>query len=294
MTHRNAVALMILCCFLWSIAGIGTRQLESAQSFEVSFWRSTFAALSLLIALSVMRRRALWVTLRTAGLPLWFSGCCWAIMYTSYMVAMTKTTVANVLITLAVSPLLTALFAQIFLKHALPLRTWIAIVIAGGGITWMFWEEAALGISLTGTLIAMGVPLASSANLTLLQYLAARRHREEKPIDMLPAILIGATLSALVTFPFSWPFEATLFDRSLLGTLGLVQLAIPCLLMVRLTRELPAAELSLINLLEVLFGITWVWLFANEVPSTATLTGGMLVLGALIFNNLMKFKKPAE
>ena len=72
-------------------------------------------------------------------------------------------------------------------------------------------------------------------------------------------------------------------DRGLLGT---VQLAIPCLLVVRLSRELPATELALLALLEVIFGVLLAWLGANEIPSDSTLAGGALVLAALAANHL--------
>ena len=67
MTHRRAVALMILATLMWSIAGVVTRHLEAARGFEMTFWRSVFTALSLVLALSVMRGAALWHGLARAG-----------------------------------------------------------------------------------------------------------------------------------------------------------------------------------------------------------------------------------
>jgi drug/metabolite transporter (DMT)-like permease len=104
---------------------------------------------------------------------------------------------------------------------------------------------------------------------------------------MLPAILVGALVSACLTLPFAWPLQASLHDIALLALLGVVQLAIPCLLVVRLSRELPAAEIALLGLLEVLFGVLWAWLGAGERPPPATLAGGSLVIAALIFNEAL-------
>ncbi len=105
--------------------------------------------------------------------------------------------------------------------------------------------------------------------------------------DMFQAILIGAILSALATLPFALPFQASTHDPGLLALLGTFQLAIPCLLVVRLTRELPAPEISLPGQFEVIFGVTWAWLWAGEELSSNTLSGGLLVLGALIINELL-------
>ena len=106
--------------------------------------------------------------------------------------------------------------------------------------------------------------------------------------DMLQAVLLGAILSALVTLPVAWPFNASGHDLGLLALLGVFQLAVPCLLVVRLSRELPAPEISLLAQLEVVFGVTWAWLWAGEHLSANTLMGGSLVLGALIANELAR------
>jgi drug/metabolite transporter (DMT)-like permease len=287
MTHRRAVALMILATLMWSIAGVVTRHLEAARGFEMTFWRSVFTALSLTLALSVMRGAALWRGLAHAGWPLWVSGACWAVMYIAFMIALSLTTVANVLVTLAVGPLITALFARLFLGHVLAPRTWLAIAVASSGIAWMFGREAVAGASPAGTLVAFMVPLAAAVNWTVLQFVANRKAAFAARVDMLPAVLIGAVLSALAMLPLAYPLQASAHDLGLLALLGVVQLAIPCLLVVRLTRELPAAEIALLGLLEVIFGVTWAWLGAGEEPSSATLIGGALVVAALVINELL-------
>ncbi len=289
LTHRRAVALMVLCTLLWSIAGVVIRHLDAAHSFEITFWRSLFNAIALFTALSLMRGAALWQSLVNARWPLWVSGICWAVMYTAFMVAMTLTSVANVLVTLALGPLITALFARIFLGSVLPARTWAAIAVATSGIAWMFGQDALAGAAPFGTLIALMVPLAGAVNWTLLQSMAQKRPSAgQARVDMLPAVLIGATLSALATLPLAYPFQASTHDLGLLGLLGVFQLMIPCLLAVRLTRVLPAAEISLLGLLEVIFGVTWAWLGAGEEPTVATLIGGALVIGALVGNELFE------
>jgi drug/metabolite transporter (DMT)-like permease len=131
------------------------------------------------------------------------------------------------------------------------------------------------------------VPLAAAVNWTVLQFVANRKAAFAARVDMLPAVLIGAVLSALAMLPLAYPLQASAHDLGLLALLGVVQLAIPCLLVVRLTRELPAAEIALLGLLEVIFGVTWAWLGAGEEPSSATLIGGALVVAALVINELL-------
>ena len=291
LSHSRAVLLMVLITLLWSTAGVVSRHLEAARSFEVTFWRSAFNAVALVVALLWLRGPRLSADLRQGGWPLWASGLCWAVMYTNFMMAITLTTVATVLITMSMAPLLTAVFARVFLRHHLPRRTWVAIAVAGLGIAWMFGkqafvQDAGTGASMTGALVALGVPIAGASNWTLLQHLH-QRHAQTPSVDapdMLPAVLLGALLSAAVTLPLALPLSATPHDLALLAGLGVVQLAIPCLLVVQLTKVLPAPEISLIGLLEVIFGVLLAWLGAGEAPGPTALAGGALVIGALLVN----------
>lgn len=286
MTHRQAVGLMVLVTLLWSIAGVVTRHLDSARSFEVTFWRSFFTALSLAAGLLAWRGRGLWTSLRDGGRWLWLSGLCWAVMFTAFMLALTLTSVAYVLVTMALGPVITALFSRIFLRFTLPWSTWLAIVVAGLGVAVMFGGESGDGFAPAGVLVACCVPLAGAANWTVLQ-----RVRQQREVDMLPAVLIGAIVSALITLPLAWPLQASGHDLGLLALLGAVQLALPCLLVVRLSRHLPAAEISLLALLEVVFGVAWAWLWAAEQLSPNVLVGGGMVLLALVAKETAGLRK---
>jgi len=291
MKHRHAVLVMVAVTLMWSIAGVVSRHLESARGFEVTFWRSAFNALALVVLLSVLRTPAgLWRSLRGGGRALWLSGACWCVMFTAFMLALSLTSVANVLVTMAVAPLFTALASRCVLGHRLPGRTWAAIVVAGAGIGWMYGAQAVVGDArqLLGTLVALAVPVAAATNWTLLQHLKGRTGRGG---DMLPAVLLGALLSAALTLPLALPWTASAHDLGLLALLGTLQLAIPCLLAVVVARVLPAPEISLLSLLEVLFGVAWAWLGAGEQPTVAVLGGGLLVLGALATNEAIALRQ---
>lgn len=283
---------MIAITMMWSIAGVVTRHLESARSFEVTFWRSFFTLLSLLVLLPLFQGRAVFTRIRHAGRFLWLSGVCWSIMFTAFMLALTMTSVANVLVTMAVGPFITALVARVFIGHRIPPRTWVAIAVAGVGIAWMHGSQVSLGASagqLAGTLVALLVPLAAAVNWTVVQ--RSQAHGEK--IDLVPAVLVGAAISSLLTLPLAFPFVATPHDLGLLALLGLVQLAIPCVLSVLCARVLKAPEMALLALLEVIFGILLAWAGAGEVPAASVLTGGLLVIGALVANELMGWRQRA-
>lgn len=290
MTHQRAVWTMVVAALLWSIAGVVARQVEQAQGFELNFWRSAFNALALVVMLSWLRGpRRLALQLREGDARLWLSGLCWSVMFTAFMVGLTLTTVANVLVTMSLAPLATALVARAALGHRLPPRTWAAIALAGLGIAWMYGAQVRTGDvrHWLGTAVALGVPLAAAVNWTLLQ---ARRGAPAGG-DFMPAVLIGALISALLTLPLAWPLAGTATDIGWLALLGVAQLAVPCLLAVRAARVLSAPEIALLGLLEVVFGVLWAWLGAGETPGPEVLAGGGLVLAALVAHELLALRR---
>jgi drug/metabolite transporter (DMT)-like permease len=288
LSHTQAVFLMIAVTLMWSIAGVVTRHLEHARSFEITFWRSFFTVLSLLVILPFFQGREVFTKIRDGGRSFWVSGVCWSVMFTAFMVALTLTSVANVLVTLAIGPLLTALVARIFIGHRIPGRTWGAILVAGAGIAYMYGTQLQSG-RIAGTLVALCVPIAGAINWTVTQ----RAHAQGRNIDLVPAVLVGAVISSLATLPLAMPFQASGHDIGLLALLGLVQLAIPCALSVVCARVLKAPEIALLALLEVIFGIVLAWLGANEIPSQTVLAGGTLVVGALVANELLGWRQRA-
>jgi len=289
LSHGMAVWTMVGVTALWSMAGVVTRHLEQARSFEVTFWRSFFTVVSLLVILPLWQGRGVWSRLPWRSRYFWFSGICWSVMFTAFMVALTLTAVANVLITMAVGPLLTALITRVFLGHRLPARTWLAIVLAGIGIGWMYGSQLSLGDPhfLMGSLVALCVPMAGSVQWTLVQ----KSQSEGQNLDLVPSVMLGALMSTLLTLPLSMPFQASVHDVGLLAMLGLFQLAIPCALSVVCARVLKAPEVSLLALLEIVFGIALAWWGANEAPQLSVLFGGALVLGALLLNEWLGWRQ---
>jgi len=168
------------------------------------------------------------------------------------------------------------------LSDPIPLRTWIAAVAAMIGIAFMFGSSVERHAS--GMLVALLIPVASALNVVALRKNAAR-------LDLIPAVMLGGALSSLIALPLALPISASPRDLVLLAFLGVFQLALPCLLLVLATRVLLAPEIALLGLLEVVLGPLWAWLGAGEVPASATVAGGAIVLAALIINELATFRR---
>jgi drug/metabolite transporter (DMT)-like permease len=277
--HRRALATLLLCTVLWSTAGVGTRFLEHAEGFEIAFWRCVFCAI-FVAAVLIVRHRGEWIgRIAAGGVAAWVSGSMWATMFVAFMVALSYASVANVLVVMAAAPLLAALLGWIVLRERVPPRTWVAIGIAAAGIVWMVRD----GLStegVTGMAIAFAVPVAAAVNIVVLK-------RAHASVDLVPAVLLGALIAIAVTLPVAWPLSASGSDLMILAALGVFQLGLPCMLMVGATRHLAPHEIGLLCLLEVVLGPLWVWLGVGESPTASTLQGGVLVLAALVLNELV-------
>jgi drug/metabolite transporter (DMT)-like permease len=277
---------MICAASLWSIAGVLTRHLETARGFEVTFWRSFFTAIFVAAAMLRQYGRAFIPRLRLVGKLGLASGFMWAMMYSCFMIALTMTTVANTSIMESLAPLFTAFLAWLVLREKISARTWLAIAVACAGMAWMFVG----GISqvdqrgLIGMLIGLGVPVAASLNVIILK-------KKKHAVDLMPAVFMGGSISALLMLPLALPFQASAHDVGILAILGFFQLGFPCILMVRASSALSAPEISLLSLLEVLLAPIWAWLGAGEVPGSATIVGGSVVLMALVWNELGSFRR---
>ncbi len=272
---------MICAATLWSIAGVFTRHLEEARSFEVTFWRSVFAAIFMMVVLACQHRSGTLAKIQKAGWVGVFSGFCWAMMFIGFMLSLTLTTTANTLVICSLTPLVTAIFAWVFLKQRTPRRTWVAIAIAFSGIVVMFAGSLMeFGRShLLGISVAMMQPIFASANFVIFQ-------KSGRELDLIPSVLLGAIFSALIMLPLAMPFKSSLHDIGIMAVLGVFQLGLACVLLIIACRSLSAPEVALLAMLEVVLGPFWAWIGAGEVPASTSLLGGVCVLVALAINEI--------
>jgi drug/metabolite transporter (DMT)-like permease len=273
-----AVALMVAAPVLWSSAGVVTRHIEQAQPIEQVFLRSFFAFAFVAGFLALRKKNPLLAVAR-AGVPGLFSGLMWAVMFTAFVIALSRTTTANALVVMSISPLFTVICARIVLADPIPMRTWLAALAAMAGIAFMFGRSMDNSQHLGGMLVALLIPIASAFNVVALRKYAAS-------MDLVPAVMLGGLLSCLIALPLALPLTASARDVLLLAFLGVFQLGLPCMLLVLASRALLAPELALLGLLEVVLGPLWAWLGAGETPASTTLLGGALVLAALAGNEI--------
>lgn len=278
--HSRGLLMMLGATLCWATAGVLVRTLALHDAWEITFWRSFFMVVFLFGVLLAQYRGQVWHRIRAVGLPGLISGALLSVMFVCFIVALSRTTVANTLVLTSLSPFMSAIAGALLLGEQVPLRTWIAMCVAFGGIALMFADSLSAG-GTSGNLIALAIPVAFALNVTILRKMRASA-------DMVPTVLIAGVLSCAMSLPFALPFDIAPIDLPNLLALGVVQLGVGCLLMVLASRHLRAAEVGLFAELETIFGIASTWLVIGEVPGRLALIGGGTVIVALATNEAVR------
>lgn len=273
--HVMGVILVAAGAVCWSTAGLVMRGL-ALTAWEIAFWRSVFLSIGLL-PLLVVQRRATLDAWRAAPGALIASGLLLAGCFVFFILALSRTTVANALFVIASGPLLAAVIGRLFFGEPVTRSTALAIGASAVGVALMVGHSVRIEGG-TGALCALAVALFFSINVNLV-----RRHRA---VTLLPGVFLAGLLSALFTAPFAFPSQPTPPEIPRLAFLGLVQLGAGFVLFTAGARSIPAAQALVISLLEVVLGPLWVWLAFGEQPAAPVLAGGAIVVAAVAGNAL--------
>ena len=191
-----------------------------------------------------------------------------------YVFAILNTTVANTVVILSLSPLVSAALACVVLRETLSGSTLVALVVAVAGVVVMCADGLTAG-GLSGIVIALGAVSCFSVFILIV--------RAGRAVDMLPAIVLSGLTSAAIGWAMSPSIVISNSDAALGIALGVVQLGAGYALITLATREIPAALVALLTLSELVFAPLFVWLAIGEVPTSLAATGGALVVMAVVF-----------
>ncbi len=260
---------------VWSFGGAIARFLSVTDSWTIIFWRSVCAAVFLLGFMfkrdGVRGTATLFRDMGWAGIGV---GLCFATASTAFIVALSHTTVANILLMQAGSPLFAALLMFLLFRERVSANTWVAIGAVMVGVTVMVSD------SLDGTVSPLGDGLA--VLIALAFALATVLTRRNAHVRMMPAVCLGTLITLVVGFVFAGSLRVSAADAAWLFVFGALNLALGMMFFVTGVRLLPAAVSALISTAEPVLGPVWVWLVHGEVPVGRTLVGGAIVITALL------------
>lgn len=266
--RRRGEVYAALSALAWSSAGILQRQLSVGAATQIA-GRGSFAFLALGVFVVSFQRGEARTSVRRDVL---FVAACMAVANASFMLSLNHTSVAHVLFFQALSPLVAALLGAKLIGERPGLLTSIAMLIAIGGVVVMVGGPG--GGSELGNGLALLTAIAFAVVLVV-----ARRHRG---VSMPTAICLSQLLVVIVFAPFASLGSVPLPQVGWLALLGAGQVTLGTLFFALAARHVPAAEMALIFLLEVVLGPLWAWIGVSEQPSAATLIGGGIVLIAVV------------
>ena len=269
--RRRGQIYVALAAVAWSTAGVLQRQLDLDTATQV-FGRAVFAALALLAYVAVIERGRVARAFRSVGLAGVAVALCVATASAGFIAALNHASVARVLFLLAASPVMAALLARVVLGEPITRRTAWAMALALGGITLM------LGAPGEGSLEGDALALLAALAFAVMIVITRARH----DVSMAPATCLSQVILVVVFLPFATPGAISGEDVGWLAALGIGQIGLGFALLTVGARLIPAAQVGLITLLEVVLGPLWVWLALDERPSTLTLVGGAIVIAAIV------------
>jgi DME family drug/metabolite transporter len=286
MRYGTGAFLVVAAGLLWSLMGLAMRHIDEAGTWTILFWRS-FGMLPVLVVFVAWRSgghpgahllKVGWAgIIGGASLVLAFSGAIFAIQ---------STTIANAVFLFAASPFFAALLGWTLLGEPVRLATRVAIGVAAVGLFVMVREGLAGG-ALAGNLAALMSALGFAAFTITLRW--------GKLEDMLPAVVIGAAfamiVAAAVLLAQGQTILASAHDIGISMGIGACLVACGMVLYTMGSKVVPAAELTLLSMVEVLLAPVWVWAFLDETASANTFLGGAILLLAITGNALSGLRR---
>jgi drug/metabolite transporter (DMT)-like permease len=269
--RRRGQLYVGLAALAWSTAGVLQRELSVDVPTQLA-GRALFAFLALAAFVALSNRGRTLEAFRSMGRAGLAVAVCTAVASSAFIVALNHASVANVLVMQALAPIAAAVLAWMALGEAVTGRAWVAMSVALVGVAVMVGGPGTGGVA--GVTISLVMTLAFAAAIVI------TRHRRD--VSMLPGICLSQLFVLLAFAPFADPASVGERDVVLLVLLGAGQMALALLFLTIGARLIPAAEVALITLLEVVLGPLWVWIALSERPSSAALVGGLIVIIAVL------------
>ena len=278
-TYIHSLIFVFFAGVLWSTVGLGIRLIEGAGVWQILFYRSISLTLLLYTVIHLRGGSTKLVSKELFTTPKIIGGLSLVAAYAGGIFAIQTTSVANAMLLFATAPFIAAILASLFLGEKVRIMTWCAVIVAMGGIAYMFADQSTQ-FSLIGSLAALGSAMGFAIFSVALRW--------GKDDEMLPAVFLSGCFAIIITFLICLFLKQSLSlsfrDIAISFSMGIFQVGGGLVLYTIGSKALSAADLTLLSLAEVVLGPVWVWLFLGELASNNTLIGGSILLLAIIAN----------
>lgn len=283
--YVKGVLMILAATALWALSGVFVRLMTTQDPWQINGYRALSMTATVLAYLTAIYGRQTWDRFATLDRrALTIVALFYSLGTTCYIVAVSKTLVANVACLTASSPIFAAVLARLVLVERSGAMVWLSTGLAVFGIYVIFQEQIGMG-DLIGNFVAIGAAFCFAG-----QTVTLRRYRA---IDATPAICVGGCLVSIILLIARGGQPISMHDLLLILVMGVVQLAIPVILFVRGARYVPAVQIALISLLDVLFNPLFAWIGAGETPPANAIAGGGIIVAGVILMVLVGGRSPA-
>ena len=281
MRYGLGMVLVVTAGIVWSTQGLIFRQIDTAGTWAVLFWRS-LGMVPVLLAFLIWRAGGSPLpAIRAVGFAGILGGMGLVGAFAGAIYSIQSTTIANAVFLFAASPFLTALIGWAALGERVRRETWAAMGVAMIGIFVMVRDDLSGG-AMAGNIAALCSALGFAVFTVTLRW--------GRVADSLPSVLLGGIFSLLAGAVIAGQMGQTLAvpapDALWAMAMGAITLSGGMVLYELGSRVVPAAESALLSNIEVMLAPLWVWLFLNETASPATFLGGAILLAAVTMNAL--------
>ena len=273
--------LVFFGAFSLSFGGLIIKSFEGATQWQILFWRTVFFLLVISIYLVVTYKKNIFKSFYDSGIPGFFGGLILSFGFCGYVFAMYNTTVANTNFIIQTQTIFLAIFGYFFLKEKISKTTLISIILAISGIILMVGNTLSAGQTI-GNLAAFSMPISFAVLILVV--------RKYPNVDMVPSQFIAGIFALIIGYLMSGKINISYHDIFLGFLAGFFQLGFGFIFITIGAQRTPSAMVGIIMLTEAVFGPLWAWLFINEQPPTIVITGGTIVIIAVLLQFLHQYK----
>ena len=257
-------------------------RLSNIDTWGLLFYRGAIPFVTVLLGMLLIYRMVFFKLLFSMGYPGVVYIATFSLTNITFIISIQNTNVANTLVMIALSPMISAVLGTLFLKENPDKKTWITIFVTFLAALYIFYDSIQLGNFfgdifgfITATGLAIGAVVVRSA----------------KDRNLVPSAVIGKLVVAIFAVFFVENFELVETDIFIVPLMCVMCVAIPFVLVTIAPRFITAAEVNLFFLLETIVGPIWVWLIIKEQPTLETIQGGLVIITAIAIHSYMSLKK---
>ena len=276
--------LVLIGAICLSFGGLIVKSFEGANLWQILFWRQFFFSIIVALYLLITYKKNFFKSFYNSGLSGFIGGVILGVGFAAYVFSMYTTTVANTNFIITTETIFLAVFGYFALKEKINLITLVSIILGMSGVLLILGSSLSIQSSeqFLGNMVAFIMPISFAVLVIII--------RKYPNVDMVPAQFTAGIFAAIIGFLIAGNLSISPHDLFLASLAGFFQIGFGFILITIGSQTTPAAVVGVMMLTESVFGPLWAWLFINEVPPTAVIIGGSIIIFSILFQSFFSRK----